>query len=68
MEALTASALAKLLRSPELSECADAFWLGQDGDGIGLKAGAGSLPGFELAIEDNGGKGEFLFWGGCQRN
>ena len=30
--------------------------------GIGLEAGAGSLPGFELAIEDNGGIGEFLSW------
>ena len=40
----------------------DLFWIGQNGDGVGLKAGAGSLPGFELAIEDNGGKGEFLFW------
>ena len=48
---------------PELSERADnSLWIGQDGDGIGLEAGAGSLPGFELAIEDNGGKGEFLFW------
>ena len=33
-------------------------WVGQDGDWIGLEAGAGSLPGFELAIEDDGGKGE----------
>jgi hypothetical protein len=48
---------------PELSERPDNFlWVGQDGDGIGLEAGAGSLPGFELAIEDNGGIGEFLSW------
>jgi hypothetical protein len=46
----------------ELLEGADdAFWVGQDGDGIGLEACAWSLPGFELAIEDNGGEGEFLF-------
>jgi hypothetical protein len=48
---------------PELSERPDNFlWVGQDGDGVGLEAAAGSLPGFELAIEDNGGIGEFLSW------
>ena len=47
---------------PELSERADNFlWVGQDGDGVRLEAGAGSLPGFELAVKDDGGKGEFLF-------
>jgi len=40
----------------------DLFWFGQNGDRVRLKAGAGSVTGFELAIEDNGGKGEFLFW------
>ena len=39
----------------------DQFWFGQNRDRVRLKAGAGSLAGFELAIEDNGGKGEFLF-------
>jgi hypothetical protein len=27
-----------------------------------LKAGAGSVAGFELATEDEGWEGEFLFW------
>ena len=40
----------------------DQFWFGQNRDRVRLKAGAGSMAGFELAIEDNGGKGEFLFW------
>ena len=48
---------------PELSERPDNFlWVGQDGDWVRLEASAGSLTGFELAIEDNGGKGEFLLW------
>jgi len=34
--------------------------VGQDGDGVGLEAGAGSLTGFELAVEDEGGIGEFF--------
>ena len=34
--------------------------VGQDGDEVGLEAGAGSLPGFELAVEDEGGIGEFF--------
>jgi hypothetical protein len=33
-----------------------------DGDGVRLKAGVGSVAGFELAFEDNGGIGEFLSW------
>jgi hypothetical protein len=32
------------------------------GDWVRLEAGAGSLTGFELAIEDNGGIVEFLLW------
>jgi hypothetical protein len=36
----------------------DQFWFGQNRDRVRLKAGAWSLAGFELAIEDNGGKGE----------
>jgi hypothetical protein len=48
---------------PELSERADNFlWLGQDGDWVRFETGAGSLPGFELATDDEGGEGEFLFW------
>jgi hypothetical protein len=38
----------------------DAFWFGQDRDRIGLEAGAGSMAGFELALEDDGGEGELL--------
>jgi hypothetical protein len=40
----------------------DLFWFGQNRDGVRLKAGAGSVAGFELATEDEGGEGEFLFW------
>jgi len=36
--------------------------VGQDGDGVRLEACSGSLTGFELAIEDDGGIGEFLSW------
>src|ERR1700758_1082453 len=51
------------LESPEPVKGLDNFLrLGQDGDGIGFEAGAGSLPGFELAVKDDGGVGEFLFW------
>jgi hypothetical protein len=32
------------------------------GDWVRLEAGAGSLTGLELAIEDNGGIVEFLLW------
>jgi hypothetical protein len=35
--------------------------VGQNGDEVGLGTGAGSLAGFELAIEEEGGIGEF-FW------
>jgi hypothetical protein len=34
--------------------------VGQNGDEVGLGTGAGSLAGFELAIEDRGGIGEFF--------
>jgi hypothetical protein len=40
----------------------DLFWLGQNGDGVRLEAGAWSVAGFELALEDEGGEGKFLFW------
>ena len=47
----------------ELGELGDdLFWLGQDGDRVRLKAGAWSVAGFELATEDEGGEGEFLWW------
>ena len=62
---LTALGEGKLLRIPECVEGLDKFLgVGQDGDEVGLEAGAGSLPGFELAIEDEGGIGEFLSEGG----
>ena len=38
------------------------FWLGQNRDGVRLEAGAEGLAGFELALEDEGWEGEFLFW------
>jgi hypothetical protein len=42
-----------------LIECTDyLFWLGQNRDRVRLEAGAGSLTGFELAIEDEGEEGE----------
>ncbi len=45
------------------SERPDNFlWVGQDGDGVRLEAGAWSVAGFELATEDEGWEGEFLFW------
>jgi len=49
--------------SSELGELGDdLFWLGQNRDGVRLEAGAGSVAGFELATEDEGWEGEFLFW------
>jgi hypothetical protein len=39
----------------------DLFWLGQNRDGVRLETGAGSVACFELATEDEGGVGEFLF-------
>jgi hypothetical protein len=59
---LTASGEAKVLRAQLGKLGDDLFWLGQNRDGIRLKAGAGSVAGFELATEDEGGEGEFLFW------
>ena len=46
---------------PESVEGLDKFLgLGQDGDGIWFEAGAGSLAGFELAVKEEGGIGEFF--------
>jgi hypothetical protein len=51
----------KGFESSELGELGDdLFWLGQNRDGIGLEAGAGSVAGFELATEDEGWEGELL--------
>ena len=42
-------------------ECPDnLFWVGQDGDGVRLLSGAVSVAGFKLAVEDEGGVGEFV--------
>ena len=61
MVVLTALGEGKLLRSRSSVEGLDKFLgVGQDGDGVGLEAGAGSLAGFELAVEDEGGIGEFF--------
>jgi len=50
-------------QGPELIEGADdLFWIGQNGNRVRLEACAGSVAGFELAIEDEGGEGELLFW------
>jgi hypothetical protein len=38
----------------------DFFWIGQNRDWVRLEAGAGGMAGFELALEDEGGEGEFL--------
>jgi hypothetical protein len=38
----------------------DLFWIGQDGNRVRFEACAESLPGFELALKDEGGIGEFL--------
>jgi hypothetical protein len=38
----------------------DFLGVAEDGDEVGLEAGAGSLTGFELAVEEKGGTGEFL--------
>jgi hypothetical protein len=43
---------------PELVEGLNKFLgVGEDGDEVGLRTGAGSLAGFELAVEDEGGIG-----------
>src|SRR5262249_28303249 len=36
----------------------DQFWFGQNRDRVRLEAGSGSIAGFELALEDEGGEGE----------
>jgi hypothetical protein len=52
----------KAFEVPESVERVDKFlWIGQDGDEVGLEAGAGSLPGLELAVENEGGIGKFLW-------
>ena len=38
----------------------DLFWIGQNGNRVRHEAGAGGVAGFELAVEDEGGEGEFL--------
>ena len=48
-------------KGPEFVEGLDDFLgVAEDGDGIWLEAGAGSLAGFELAVEEEGGIGEFF--------
>jgi hypothetical protein len=34
--------------------------VGQNGDEVGLRVGTGSLPGFELTVEEEGGIGELF--------
>jgi hypothetical protein len=51
---LTAAGEGKLLRSRRVSRFAE------DGDGVRLETGAGSLAGFELAVEGGRDKGVFL--------
>ena len=51
----------KALEVPESVEGLDKFlWVAEDGDGIWLEAGAGCLAGFELAVKEEGGIGEFF--------
>jgi hypothetical protein len=46
----------KAFEVPESVEGLDKFlWVGQDGDEVGLETGAGSLPNFKLAVEEEGG-------------
>jgi hypothetical protein len=46
----------KAFEVPESVEGLDDFLgVGQNGDEIGLKAGAGSLAGFQLAVKEEGG-------------
>jgi len=53
--------IGKLFKRPESVEGLDKFLgVGQDGDEVGLGAGTGSLAGFELAVEEEGGIGEFF--------
>jgi hypothetical protein len=51
----------KALEVPESVEGLDDFLgIGQDGDEVRLEAGAGSLTGFELAVEEDGGIGQLF--------
>jgi hypothetical protein len=36
--------------------------VGEDGERVTREASSGSLTGFELAVEEEGGIGELLFW------
>jgi hypothetical protein len=48
----------KALEVSESVEGLDKFlWVGQNGDEVWLEAGAWSLAGFELAVEEEGWKG-----------
>jgi hypothetical protein len=49
-------------RAEFLEGADDAFWLGQDGDGVRLLSGAWGLAGFELTLKDECWEGELLFW------
>jgi hypothetical protein len=51
-------------RAEALQSGQDALGLGQDGDWVRLEAGAWSLPGFELALEDERRERQFGFWEG----
>ena len=51
----------KALQRPESVEGLDKFLgVGQDGDEVRLEAGTGGLAGFELAVKEEGGIGEFF--------
>ena len=47
-----------------LERADDLFWLGQNRDRVRLEAGAGSLTGFELALEDESWEEVLSFLGG----
>jgi hypothetical protein len=58
---LTASGGRETLEIPESVEGLDDFLgVAEDGDEVGLGAGTGSLAGFELAVKEEGGIGEFF--------
>ena len=51
----------KALKVSERVEGLDEFLgVGPNGDEVGLETGAGSLASFELAVEEEGGKGELF--------
>jgi hypothetical protein len=53
------------LESPEPVKGLDNFlWFGRNRDGVRFKAGAWSVAGFELAVEDEGGEGGVSFLAG----